>query len=236
MSNQLKAILLLTLLLTAGLLVLAEPEGAVIDSSTTETPAARSAGSLTTAGGSFTTLVLNATSQTQKWKAYVGNISGTLALRDSTNLSIYRWDLTTITGEVYASRNASINWTNIDCVQNSTLNNEETELNIDNNAVDSINETFNTSIHKQFYVGTTQIPQSSCRAIATYVNDQAQTPDVNADFQLILLEDQVSMVYATLLEDSTAGYDNSQFDFQMIVAEDPTVTTPNTYYFWAELG
>ena len=235
MDKRLLTLLLLTLF-TTTLLVMGAPEGPTIVSNTTESPTPQSAASQTTAGGSFTTLILNATTQTLKWKAYVGNITGTLSLRDAQNFSIYDWDLTTITGEVYASRNNTIDWDSIRCANQTEITEEENHLNIATSAVDSINSTFNDTIHTSFFVGTTPISNSTCRSIATYVNDTAQTADENADFQLILLSDTQRRVYATILEDDVQGYNNGAFDFQMIVAEDPTTSVPSTYYFWAELG
>lgn len=210
-------------------------DGVTILSNTTESPAPQSAASLTTAGGSFTTLLLNATSQTMKWKAYVGNVTGQLQLQDASDFTIYDWALTSIPGEVYASRNNSISWSQIQCAQNSTIGSEEVQLNINTLDVDSINRTFSNTTHQAFYVETTLISASSCRAIATYKNNARQSPSATADFQEILLDDTSHLVYATILENDVIGYNNGRFDFQMIVPEDPTSTTPHTYYFWAEL-
>ena len=72
-------------------------------------------------------------------------------------------------------------------------------------------------------------------AIATYVNDVAQVVDENADFQEILLSDGVNLVFTTLLEDSQQGFDLNNYDFQIIVPDDPSDTS-TPYYFYAELG
>lgn len=234
MTRQVWLAVILQVLLVS--LVLAAPEGIDIISNSTEIPTPQSAATQTTVGGSFTTLVLNATTQTSKWKAYVGNVSGRLALRDGSEASIYDWDLVTVTGEVYASRNASIDWSGIGCVQDGVVTEEQQQLGMGSGEIDSINKTFNDTVHASFYVGTTLVPNSNCRAIATYVNNNPQSPDESALFQEILLDDGQRMVYATLLENDAAGYNAEQFDFQMIVAENPTVTIPSTYYFWAELG
>jgi glutathionylspermidine synthase len=117
------------------------------------------------------------------------------------------------------------------------VTNEQNQLSITDSAVDSINNTFRNTTHASFYVGTTLISTSNCRAIATYVNDAAQAVTTAADFQEILLDDNTdALVYATVLEPGSLGYNNGRYDFQMIVAEDPTTTVPSTYYFWAELS
>ncbi|MDD9954108.1 MAG: hypothetical protein OXR66_07275 [Candidatus Woesearchaeota archaeon] len=231
-----RVLFLLTLLLGAGFIA-AEPSGVDILSNTTESPTPQTAASLTTAGGSFTTLILNATTQTLKWKAYVGNISGDVKLEDAANYSIYEWDLTTVTGEVYSSRNTSIDWSSIGCANQGNITAEEGDLNIVTTAVDSINSTFNNTVHTSFYVGPTLIVNSTCRSVATYVNDSAQAITEAADFQEVLLADADSnFVYTTILEEDAQGYNNGAFDFQLIVAEDPTTTSASTYYFYAELG
>jgi hypothetical protein len=104
-------IMMLAIILSVNkTLVLAAPQGASITYNYTENATIRPADSHTAAGGSFTTLVLNITSQTSKWKAYVGNVSGKLTLDNSRNMTIYDWALTSVQGEVYVSRNNSINF------------------------------------------------------------------------------------------------------------------------------
>ena len=217
-------------------MVSADPIGPIIVSNTTDIPTTQPAASITTAGGSFTTLILNATTQTMRWKAYVGNVSGSFKLQDGANFSIYDWGITSIGGEVYASRNNSINWPNIQCVDNATITNEQTQLNMTTTKEDSINRTFNKTIHKSFYVGTKLITNSSCRAIATYVNGTKQAATEAASFQEILLQDNQKMVYTTIIENKARSYNNGSLDFQMIVAESDINPTPSTYYFWVELS
>lgn len=237
------AAMLLLFLLTASLFgqllppVLAAPTGAELLDNVTETVAPTSAGSLTTAGGSFTTLVLNATTQTPRWKAYVGNATGTFTLRDALNASIYDWGQASMTGEVYVSRDSSPEWASVECANETSIAAEESFLNHTATSIDSISSTFNESVHRGFWVGTERITNSDCYAIATYVNSTAQTPDENADFQEVLLQDAAaSLIFTGLIDQDAQGYDNSLYDFQLIVPEDEFSSTPTTYYFWLELG
>jgi len=217
--------------------VMAIPVGPTItfNSSTNATP--RSAVSITTAGGSFTTLVLNTTGQTYRWKAYVGNVSGKLVLADATNTSIFDWSITSVTGEIYATRNSTaIDWTNISCADTASINAEDVYMNMTLTSPDTINKTFSNSIHKSFYVGTTKIQNSTCRAVATYVNGTAQALSENAVFQEILLKDGHSnVVYTTLVNSSSIGYNNQRYDFQMILAENEFKPVSTTYYLYVEL-
>jgi hypothetical protein len=235
-DKMLALFILLVLALSTSFSVFGLPTGIDIVSNTTEQPDATPATSLTTAGGTFTTLILNGTFQNPRWKAYVGNISGMLTLDNAAGHSIYDWNLTTITGEVYISRNSSISWTTIGCSTPARISAEHAFLHHTYSSVDNINNTFNMTIHKGFYVSTTQIANSTCRSIATYVNDAKQAANENAAFQEILLTDNTNLVYTTLLENNRAGFDNALYDFQMIVPEDDTITTPTTYYFYAEIS
>ena len=235
-GRMLALFLIIVFALSIPFSALGQPNGVSILSNVTETPDATPASSLTTAGGSFTTLILNGTFQNPRWKAYVGNITGILTLDNGAGYSIYDWNLTTINGEVYISRNSSITWSTIGCSTPARIAAEQAFLNHAYSSVDNINNTFNRTVHRGFYVSTTQIGNSTCRSIATYVNDAKQAENENAAFQEILLTDSTNLVYATLLENNRAGFDNGQYDFQMIVPEDDTKVNPTTYYFYAEIS
>jgi hypothetical protein len=232
--------ILLTLFLVCLLAMptlLAAPTGATVVSNVTETVAPSPAGSSTTTGGSFTTLVLNATTQTPRWKAYVGNITNRFVLQNAANYSIYDWGTSWSSGEVYSSRTASPDWNSVGCVQNASLAAEQTALNMSGTSVDSINLTFNRTVHRGFWVGTTRIANSTCRAIATFVNSTNQSVGENARFQEVLLQDSSqALVFSALIDQDALGFNNQQFDFQMIVPEDEYATQPHTYYFWLEVS
>lgn len=215
---------------------MAAPQGASITYNYTENASVRSADYSTAAGGSFTTMVLNITSQTSKWKAYVGNVTGKLTLDNSNNMTIYDWALTVVQGEVYVSRNNSVNFTLLACANRENITAEDTFLNINSSSDDSINKTFNQTKHKPFVIGGTgTIQNSTCFALATYVNDTAQPADENATFQEILLSDRINLVFAAIINDNKAGFDLGSYDFQLIVPDNPTEVS-TTYYFYAELG
>lgn len=192
---------------------------------------------LNTSGGSFTTLLLNVTNQNLRWKAYVGNVTGKLTLDDGINNTIFDWEQATITGNVYATRNSSVDWSSIACAERNIIYSEETDLSINTSKDDSINSTFQNTIHKTFYAANNLISNSTCPAIATYINDTAQTPDESASFQEILLQDaQNILIYTTVIENNLLGFDNSPYDFQMIVADDESTASQTPYYFYVELN
>ncbi|MGV8150814.1 MAG: hypothetical protein ACP5NV_03750 [Candidatus Woesearchaeota archaeon] len=216
--------------------VVAAPSGPIIVTNSTLNYTPQVAAQITTPGGSFTTIVLNATTQTPRWKAYVGNVTGKLALDDSTQKSIFDWSLSSVTGEVYATRNSSIDWASIGCANTASIINEESSLNMSSTNADTINKTFAYTSHRAFYVGTVAIQNSTCRSLATYINDSAQAVDENAKFQEMLLMDSNSrIVYTTLINQNTSGFNNQKYDFQMIVPENEFGLNPTTYYLYVEL-
>lgn len=195
------------------------------------TPAAR----LVTAGGTITTMNLNGTFQNPHWKGFVGNVTGRLALRDSSNYSLYEWALTTISGEVYVSRSASASWANISCANLTHVRTEEANMSHNASAVDSISNTFALpGVHSAFSTANASFAANQCNYTTnTYVNGTSQT----TDFYEVLLWDGSNMVYTSLLENRTAGFDLGTYDFQIIVAENGStqVGTSTPYYFYVEL-
>lgn len=189
--------------------------------------------------GTITVVTMTLSQQNYRWKAYVGNVSGSLSLDDATTSTIYDWSLATISGEVYVSRASSIAWANVSCVNQTVINNEQSFFGMSPSARDNINNTFNHTVHKSFLIGTKNITASSCRSAFTYVNDAAQVISETARFQEVLLRDDLNgnLIYATILEQDQQGYDGiSTYDFQLIVAENESSTTPTNYYFYVELG
>jgi hypothetical protein len=188
---------------------------------------------MTTSGGTITTVNINATTQNPHWKAYVGNVSGRLALQNANNRSVYDWNITSTEGEIYATRKTSIvNWNTITCAGITNIQAEQTSLNISSAEPDSITTTFNKKSHAAFYAGLTPVSANSCNSTNLYVNSAA-----SSDFEEVLLYDGSYMVYAALVEDSVIGFDGNRYDFQMIVPDSGLdgSQTPVTYYFYVEL-
>lgn len=216
----------------------AEPFGPTITFIANETKPVTEAVEINTSGGTITTVVLNSTSQNKRWKAYVGNVSGTLTLDDGDDNTIFDWSLTDVIGEIYATRSSgSINWTGINCSNATHVSNEEKALN-HTNKDDNITKTFDDSTHAGFYAGTSLILPNTCFAVHTYVNSTSQ----DANFEEIILYDGTNetngnIVYATPLEQDAYGFDNNTYDFQMILPEValPTWTGSTSYYFYVEL-
>jgi hypothetical protein len=231
-----------TLLLLAVLCVssvYAAPSGAGIDYNSTAGTPNPTPGNRSDARGTITTLIINGLQQDQYWKAYVGNVTGKLSLDNAAGLTIYDWELSAVnkSGQVYVSRYSSINFDNVSCADDINITSEHAFHNMTFTQTDNINRTFNYTSHQSFFVGTQQISANSCRSTATYVNDAKQTMNGNQKFQELVLQDgSYKMVFVTIINANITGYDNSEYDFQMIVPESGIKSTPTTYYFYTQLG
>jgi hypothetical protein len=179
---------------------------------------------------------ITATSQNSRWKAFIGQINGKFTLDDASTNTIYDWTSASVNGVVYATRNSTaITWGTARCANETEIVAEDTFL--EHAGEDSINLTFtplNNSEIFQIGGGITIFP-NTCASINTYINDLPQS----VDFEEVILYDTTSanIIFATILEQDVAGYDNLNYDFQMIVPENGSATwsgqTP--YYLYLEL-
>lgn len=227
---------LLLVLICSAYFAWGAPAGASILSNSSTVAGGGNPGSRSDERGTITTLVLDAIQQDQNWKAYLGNVSGRLSLDSAAGFTIYDWELSgNVNGEVYVSRHNSISFDGVSCATEGNVTSDHPFYNMTDAQSDSLNRTFNATVHASFFVGTTQITADTCKSTATYVND-AQPNIATADFQEILLQDSSDqIIFATILSDNTQGYDNEFHDFQMIVPENDINSTATTYYFWTEL-
>jgi len=234
--NNWKGVIVLLLLLSCSFFAIADPTGGVISNAATTNGPNATPASRTDARSTITTMLVNAIQQNQHWKAYVGNVTGILTLDNPNNATIYSWDLTTVSGQVYASRFGNLTWSTVTCADQGLIVSESTFHNMTSSNTDKINSTFNWTIHKQFNVGTNTIAQNSCNSTTTYVNDTRTIPTTSSPFQEVLIQDANDyLVYMTSIDDNRYGYDNTTYDFQMIVAESDVKGTPTPYYFYVEL-
>jgi len=243
-KSRLLLVCLIAVLLICSLSIYftyAAPQGATIgtpapsvDSGPTINPQSRN-----DTGGQIVTLSLSLEQQNFGWKAYVGNVTGSYVLKNSYNYSIYEWSLgTAIAGEVYMSRNSSVNWSTgaVTCASQAEMIAEQALFGMLNNAPDNINNTFNSTFHNAFDAGTNHL--AVCPTVALWVNDTAQMQNgSNALFQEVVLHDEHTVVYASVITNDKTGFDNrSTFDFQAIVPENRTSSVGTPYYFYVELG
>lgn len=247
-SLDLKRFSLLLVVFSLFLLILfyqvaAVPSGPTLQVLTNETSTVSSAANVSISGGYIATLNITAKTQNTRWKAFVGNITGKLALDDATGSTIYDWSLTSIAGEIYTTRNTTTpTWTSIKCTNASLLETENRALN-HTSAQDNITKTFNNGIngsHASFSIGSVTITANSCPTLNTYVGNVSQ----DSDFEEIALTDSTNftaggtIIYASILESDAVGFDNFTYDFQMIVPENgaPGFSGQTSYYLYVELS
>ena len=213
------------------------PQGATLGTPSVDTGPTVVPDSLTNPGGRIITVDLSLEQQNGGWKAYIGNVSGLYVLQNAVGDSIYEWPLSLVQGEVYISRNASINFSSISCAGTSVITAENTFFGYAGADDDAINKTFNSTAHRTFDVGPTNIPANTCPATALWVNDTQQGQSSSAIWQEVLLNDSSNrLVYASLMNNDRSGFDTATYDFQAIIADNRSSVSGTTYYFYVELG
>lgn len=189
-------------------------------------------GEVNISGGILSSLNISVTLQNPHWKAFVGWISGKFALDDSSSSTIYDWSLSSIGGQVYATRNASVvDWGNIGCATSVEIDAEDVAL--EHSGEDNISTTFSGTNSGTYTVAGVPIAAGNCSAINNYVNNNTQS----STFEEFVLSDSNSIVFAAEIEDAATGYDGVSYDFQMIVPENSNessfIVTP--YYLYVEI-
>lgn len=230
--------LLLGILLEAGF-ALATPipptDVMVFSSGSRQLPTV-SNGTVLAQGGNVTQININALSITKTWQGYYGNVSGNIHLDDANNNTFYVWgNGTSLQGQIYASRNDTIQWTTVNCTDAAQRAAEEEYLGIAPSDGDSVMNTFNKTQHPAFNVGLRTISENSCFSTYGYVNGSTQ----NSTFNQILLSDEGNnTIYSTLIAYHTHGYNGQIVDFQLMVGENEHFGSagPTAYYFFVELN
>jgi hypothetical protein len=197
--------------------------------------------------GNITALVINGIGQTKAWQGYYGNITGTITLDDVNNYTFYNWSTVEPQGQIYATLSTTVSWLDVNCFNFAEPAMSETTIesyySIQTDDVDGVPETFNSTDHPSFEVGSKQFV-AVCPTTYIFQNDAYQ----QANFVNVLLWDQsnnvTGWIYTALIEDKTPGavadlvcYNNEYCDFQILVNENGhgTDTNPTPYYFWVEL-
>ncbi|MEK6968658.1 MAG: hypothetical protein AABX51_08615 [Nanoarchaeota archaeon] len=216
----------------------AVPEGPTITSFTNSTKVDQNGTVRTDGKGTINFARFNAIAQNKKWKAYVGNITGTLVLQDSDGYNIYDWKLTSaLSGTVLASRNNTLNWSGIKCLNTTTIGVEQIQLQFLTSQEDNINRTFNATNHTNFTINSINLGE--CPAAYTYINSTRQVENNSANlFQEIAIQDDLERTaYATRIHADIYSYRSNISDFQLLIPDFGNTSNTNTatYYFFVEL-
>lgn len=230
------AMVALLVVFTLGV-TLADPNGAgTVTQEASGRATADSAGNHSAIAGNVTELTVVGNSVTQSWQGYYGNVSGTIMLEDSSGNTMYNWSLASPQGEIFASEDSSVSWSNVQCfnwTENGTT--LETTYNV-NDSVDGVNETFTDgNSHVAFSVGSTSFSAGECMSADIFDNSGSSS---DGTFEEVLLAQSTGqIIFASLLEEDASGFDGSSHDFEMLVLEDGHSgnTETTAYYFYVEL-
>ncbi|GEM_PF-1540170 len=200
-----------------------DPDGANVTVGTPETKTPDTPGSIIAEGGNTTPANLAAQSKTKAWQGFWGNVSGNITLEDTSADVFYDWNLTNKTGEVLASRNNSIDFTTIAGIETCTVDEDLT-----GNGNDATSKTF-TNASVNFEIAGTNIT-AACQTFP-YVNSAPQSTDFE---EIITSATGVTSIYVSKINASAIGFNGATVDYQIMVPENRTKNTVETYYIWVE--
>ena len=232
------SVLTLALLLFLPILSSATPTSPVdlqvLSSSSRQLPVT-SNGSIAAQGGNVTQVNINALTITKAWQGYYGNITGNIRLDDASNQTFYSWGNATPSGEVYATRNGTIQWDTVNCTNVTQRATEETYLGQSVADGDSVTNTFNLTTHESFLVGLRNITQDTCYSTYAFANGASQSQNWS---QVLLSDNSSNLIYTTVIDADTVGYNGQTVDFQLMVGENehPGNEGVTSYYFFVELS
>lgn len=230
-SEKLHAIILIISFVTVMLsgIVSAEPTG---QTPTVGTPATYdpAAGSATAKGGNITNITFsNMLTSTNKWQGYYGNVSGSIILGTAAGDKMFEWPVSTMAGQVFASQDTDVNFTEWVALQNRTGAQIDTDFGFTAADSDSATKTFNDDPSAIVVAG---------RSIDGVANTSAKTynaADAETWWTIALAGSspaEANYVFAGIISNDGNAYDGTTKDFQMIV---PVNAAPETYYFYVEL-
>ena len=195
---------------------------------------------ITAQGGNITRINITTNTQTGSWQGFAGNITGNIVLDDASGDRFFSWDLFNVSGEIYASRNSTLNFNKIYPTTNCSVDQLLTGI-----SSDRVNRTFIQNFNtRNFSVGTIVINSSTSCTVRPYINSSNQTS--TSLFENIILNAETdnetrfnvtinNTIYTGILQlDGTAGFDGQFYNFQLLVPVNKTALF-NTYAFYAEL-
>jgi len=231
-----KILLALAVMAVLAMAVSANPNGATVTAGTPETGTASTAGTVLAQGGNITEINLTVESITQRWQGYYGEVSGNITLENAAGDLFYRWNVGTVTGEVYATQDSSAPiWGGIS-------GDDVTAADLDtvigwSDGADNATNTFTADSNLAIDIMGSVTGASTRDAVYTYTNSTAGT-----DWQTILLRDGsgtaiTDYVFATFINADQDAFNSATADFQLLVPEDHTDGSGSTtYYFYVELS
>jgi hypothetical protein len=208
---------------------------------------------ISASAGNISEVSIYGLSTTQSWQGYFGNVTGAIQLADGNDNVMYNWSVASPEGEIYASTNGTIVWTNIQCFNftaNGTYEDDsaqrggtskagmnmtqlEAQFNMDFDDIDGVNETFTLNDHAEFYTNNLQFTGGECKNTKLYNNEGVGT----FDEVLLYSPESKAVVFTSILLDNAMGFNDKTSDFEMLVLEDghDGDIALTSYFFYVEL-
>ena len=232
MKKLILAIVVLAIALGSVLTVFGDPPGAILTGEVDETKTAITAGGNAAYGGNITNLDLNTEQQTDRWQGYFGDIDGNITLDQADNETLYRWELSNMAGEVYASNLTAPNWGNLGVANAAACLYADA-----GDGSEAVNETFTASANAAFDVANVTIAVTS--TCSTDLFNTSEVADPGYEENILLDAGQGSeFVWVGFINDQGPCFDGDAVtcDYELIVPDDAenTAADTTTYYFWVE--
>ncbi|MEW6749182.1 MAG: hypothetical protein AB1295_05745 [Candidatus Micrarchaeota archaeon] len=179
-----------------------------------------------TEGGNITYGNVTATSLTDRWAAYFGNVSGTIRLWDGTN-SVYTWTVTggSEAGEVCASTGTTFAFGSSAATTGAEI---DTAFGL-GTAADTAVDTFTdaTSVNLQFSQATVASSAYADHAAGTYWTAAIEDTGTPTESDL---------AFCTNVSSTGNPYLGGTAHYEVMVPTTPGVSSSETYYFYLELN
>lgn len=180
-------------------------------------------------GGNTTEINLVSNQLSTSWQGVHGNLSGEIVLQTGDEQRFYNWSIGNITGQIYASRAADVNFATVDCADDSIVAQEDTYLGIVGSS-EAVNNTFLNQSHPSFRTGRVNHTTNSCKSTNLLVSGAT---DPTKFYQVVLADGANNTVYTALLQTDTPGFNGRPTDFQMLIPTRKDVV--EVYYYWVQI-
>jgi hypothetical protein len=223
--------------------------------STTEgaatTKAAVTGDTVTATAGNINSLVLTATTVTQTWQGYYGNITGVISLEDASGNPLYNWSLDDPEGLIFATtKTTAPDWADVVCWDQSSVDTDNyytlaeyrSALGLVDADVDDIDTTFTDQNHAVMYFAGVTISANSCDSVAYLFNSSGEK-EAGVFVETLLYDPDAvdgsgdgDIIFTAIIEDGAVdGFNDIDNDFQLMVGENGHNSNAGTttYYIYA---
>ncbi|MCX8163291.1 MAG: hypothetical protein N3D10_01920 [Candidatus Micrarchaeota archaeon] len=228
---------ILTIFLLFLAIGFALPVGATVSAGTPVTLGTIPAGTAAAWGGNITRVNLTINSSTLHWQGFYGTITASLRLASGSGSNINTmkvWDVNTLSGQVYVSRSANVDFTALNSTPVS-LADVDSAFSFLLNSNDAAANTGTNNANPQFYIGH-YIVAANSRPLITTFNNASQPIWKEVVLRHSSTGQPEDFVFVGLINSSGIAYNGEPAHFQLIVPENAAGDSAvSTYYFYGEV-